>query len=283
VIIDSHAHLDMSQFDADRDRVLQRARDAGLDLVLSIATGNSENKSVEETLALAEEHDFIYASIGVHPHDASKVDDTYWTRMQKWATHPKVVLWGEIGLDYYYDLSPRAIQQEVFRRQLQMARHLGFPVSIHCREAWADLIQIVSQEFKGDHPGGVFHSFTGSKDQALQCTGMGFLVSFSGIVTFKNAESLREAARALSPDQFLVETDSPYLAPVPHRGKRNEPSFVVDIARSLAQTTGVEFGELARRTTANMLRLIGLENDFRSRLKSLPGGKSAMASDDVSC
>jgi TatD DNase family protein len=249
----------MPQFDADRGKVLQRARDAGLGMILSIATGSPDGTSIEATLELAENHDFIYAAIGVHPHDASKADDGYWKRMERWAEHPKVVLWGEIGLDYYYDLSPRSVQRHVFRKQLQMARGLGFPVAIHCRDAWADMIQLVSEECRGDHPGGVFHSFTGDRDQALLCAARGFLVSFSGIVTFKNAEPLRDAARALSLDEILVETDSPYLAPVPHRGKRNEPAFVVDVARSLALTIGVGPDELARRTTANVLRLIGRE------------------------
>jgi TatD DNase family protein len=176
--------------------------------------------------------------------------------MERWAEHPKVLLRGEIGLDYYYDLRLRETQRGVFRRQLQMARRLQLPISIHCRDAWSDLIQILKQEWEGEDRGGIFHSFTGSKEQALECAAMGFLVSFSGIVTFKNAESLRDAARSLPLDKILVETDSPYLAPVPHRGKRNEPAFVVHVARSLAQTLGVEFEELVRLTTSNLLRLI---------------------------
>jgi TatD DNase family protein len=258
VIIDSHAHLDMPQFDADRDAVIRRARDAGLQMLLTIATANPEGSSIEETLDLIEKHDFLYAGIGVHPHDARTADDAYWRRMERWVEHPKVVLWGEIGLDYYYDLSPREVQCAAFRRQIQMARSLQLPVSIHCRDAWPDLIQILRREWAGEERGGILHSFTGNREQAVECAGMGFMVSFSGIVTFKNAESLRDAARALPLDKILVETDSPYLAPVPHRGKRNEPAFVVDVARSLAQTKGVEFEELVRRTTSNILRLLRL-------------------------
>lgn len=258
MIIDSHAHLDMPQFDADREAVIQRARHAGVQMLLTIATGNPESSSIEETLELIEQHDFLYAGIGVHPHDACTANDAYWRRMERWAEHPKVVLWGEIGLDYYYDLSPRETQYAVFRRQIQMARSLQLPVSIHCRDAWPDLIQVLRREWEGEERGGILHSFTGNRDQAVECVDMGFMISFSGIVTFKNAESLRDAARAVPLDKLLVETDSPYLAPVPHRGKRNEPAFVVDVARSLAQTRGVEFEELVRRTTSNMLRLLRL-------------------------
>ncbi|HYK88761.1 MAG TPA: TatD family hydrolase [Acidobacteriota bacterium] len=256
-IIDSHAHLDMPQFDPDRDMVIERARQAGVTMILSIGTGNPSTCSIEKTLELTEEHSFIYAGIGVHPHDARTADSAYWKKMERWAEHPKVRLWGEIGLDYYYDLSPRETQREVFVRQIQMSKQLGLPVSIHCRDAWPDLIQILRQEWKDDGRGGILHSFSGNRETALECTAMGFMVSFSGMVTFKNAESVRAVARSQVRDKMLVETDSPYLAPVPHRGKRNEPAFVVDVARSLAQTIGIEFDTLAHKTTANLLRLVG--------------------------
>ena len=259
MIIDSHAHLDMTQFDADRADVLQRAREAGLHMILTIGTGNPETDSIEKTIDLIEQHDFLYAGVGVHPHDARTADDSYWSRMERWAEHPKVVIWGEIGLDYYYDLSPRDVQRNVFRRQLQMARSLQLPVSIHCRDAWADLVEILKQEWTEREGQGIFHSFTGNSEQALECVARGFLVSFSGIVTFKNAESVRAAARAVPADSMLVETDSPYLAPVPHRGRRNEPAFVVDVARSVAQTVGISYDDLASRTATNLLRLLGLE------------------------
>ncbi len=257
MIIDSHAHLDMSQFDADRDAVLQRAQDAGVTMILSIGTGDPENSSIERTLELTEKHSFVFAGIGIHPHDARKADQGYWRQMEQWARHPKVRLWGEIGLDYYYDLSPRETQRTVFRTQLQMARRLGLPVSIHCRDAWADLMKILMEMNESSHNSGVFHSFTGNAETALTCVSMGFMISFSGMVTFKNAEPLRSVARSIPLDRMLVETDSPYLAPVPHRGRRNEPAFVVDVARSLAQTLGIEFEELARRTTTNVHSLIG--------------------------
>ncbi len=258
MIIDSHAHLEMSQFDADREEVLQRAQRAGVSLILSIGTGEPENTSIERTLGLTEKYPFVYAGIGVHPHDARKADEGYWKRMEQWARHPKVRLWGEIGLDYYYDLSPRDTQCAVFRTQMQMARKLGLPVSIHCRDAWPDLMNILNKYGETYGCGGVFHSFTGDAETACACVSKGFMISFSGMVTFKNAESLRSVARSVPLDRLLVETDSPYLAPVPHRGKRNEPAFVVDVGRHLARTIGIEFEELARRTTANMQRLIGL-------------------------
>src|SRR5881628_3907515 len=178
MIADSHAHLDMPQFDADRPEVIQRAREAGVELLLTIGSANPQESSVEKALALALEHDFIYAAIGVHPHDARLVEEAYWKKMESWAEHPKVVLWGEIGLDYYYDNSPRDSQREAFRRQLRLAQAHDLPISIHSRDAWPDLIAILREE-GGDRPArGILHSFTGSAAQALECVGMGFLISF---------------------------------------------------------------------------------------------------------
>jgi len=258
MIADSHAHLDMSQFDPDRDEVIQRARNAGVELLVTIGTGNPRESSIERTLALADQNDFIYAGIGVHPHDARFADDDYWKRLETWSKHPKVVLWGEIGLDYYYDNSPRDSQRETFRRQLRLAQAHGLPVSIHCRDAWPDLIAVLREEWGEPPARGILHSFTGSAEQAQECVGMGFLISFSGIVTFKSATALRDAARVLQTDQVLVETDSPFLSPVPHRGKRNEPAFVVDVARGLSDAMQVSFEELAWQTTANLRSVLGL-------------------------
>jgi TatD DNase family protein len=248
----------MPQFNADRDEVVRRARDAGVELVVCIGTGSPAGSSIESTLALADSHDFIYAGIGIHPHDARLADSEYWRKMEEWVDHPKVVLWGEIGLDYFYDHSPREIQKEVFRRQLRMARERRLPVAIHCRDAWTDLAAILREEWSGNHPGGILHSFTGGREQALEGVALGFLISFSGIVTFQKAEVLRDAARVLSLDQILVETDCPYLAPVPHRGKRNEPAFVVDVGMSLAGTMQADYRELARVTSLNFRRLTGM-------------------------
>jgi TatD DNase family protein len=260
MLVDTHAHLDMPQFDPDRADVLHRARDAGLEMVVTIATGNPGNDSIQKSLDLAEMHDFVYAGIGVHPHDARLADESFWWKMQSWSKHPKVVLWGEIGLDYYYNHSPRDAQQGVFRRQLRIAQSLKLPVTIHCRDAWTDLMEILRLEWKSENPGGIMHSFTGTENQAQEATAMGFLISFSGIVTFKNAMALKTVARGLDLSEILVETDSPYLAPVPWRGRRNEPAFAVDVARCLAQIKGVSFEELERSTTHNFRRLIGFEN-----------------------
>lgn len=257
MIVDSHAHLDMPQFDSDRHDVIQRARDAGVDVIIAIGTGTPQGTSIDKTLAIAEEYDCIWVGIGVSPHDARLADDPYLEKLEAWAEHPKVVLWGEIGLDYYHDLSPRDIQREVLRRQLRIARRRNLPVALHCRDAWQDLISILREECLGAVTGGVLHSFTGTRDQAAEGAALGFLISFSGIVTFKNAIALREAAQAVAPSQMLVETDCPYLAPVPHRGKRNEPAYVLDTARALARIKGIDFELLARETSANVRRLLG--------------------------
>jgi TatD DNase family protein len=258
-LVDTHAHLDMSQFDPDLDGVVARAREAGVRTIVTIGTGNPAGESVEKTLRLAEGFEGVFAGLGVHPHDARLAGADYWKKLDDWLAHPRVVLWGEIGLDYYYDHSPREVQREVFVRQVRGARERRIPIAIHCRDAWPDMMSVIRQEWHGDVPGGILHSFTGTSEQALECAGLGFLVSFSGILTFKNASRLREAARALPEDALLVETDAPYLAPVPHRGKRNEPAFVSDVARCLAEVRGVGLGELAAATTRNARRLLGLE------------------------
>jgi len=256
-LVDTHAHLEMGQFDADRGEVINRALAAGVERIIAIGTGKPGENSVERTLLLAEQYDCVLAGLGVHPHDARHLDEAYWSRIEAWLGHPRVVLWGEIGLDYYYDNSPREIQREVFARQLRGARERRIPIAIHCRDAWPDMMAILEREWRGDTPGGMLHSFTGSRKEALRCADLGFLVSFSGIVTFKSASGLRDAARALPPECILIETDSPYLAPVPHRGRRNEPSFVAEIARSLAATRRMEVEDLARTTSANARRLLG--------------------------
>ncbi len=266
MIADSHAHLDMPEFGADLEEVLSRAIAAGLDLIVTIGTGRPGDDGIERTLRLAERHDFVFAAVGVHPHDARLADDDYLSWLETVAEHPKVVLWGEIGLDYHYDNSPRADQCRALRRQLQIARRKSLPVSIHCRDAWPDLLTILGEEWSGAHPGGILHSFTGTEHDAQVFADLGFLISFSGMVTFKKADGIREAARSMRPDQVLVETDCPYLAPVPHRGKRNEPAFVVDVARGLAATMGVGLPEIAAATSRNLRRLLG------------PRGKSTSAS-----
>ncbi len=265
MIADSHAHLDMKHFETDRDAVVARATAGGVGLIVTIGTGRPGDPSVRRTLELADTYQVVLAGIGVHPHDAAFADEEYLQELTALAQHPKVVLWGEIGLDYYYDSSPRDIQRRLFRRQLRLARELRLPVSIHCRDAWADLEHIVREESDAGPLRGILHSFTGTRDHAEVFAKLGFLISFSGVITFRNAAGIREAAQALQLDQVLVETDCPYLAPVPHRGRRNEPAFVADVARGLADTMGVTQEELARATLLNLRSLIGLEdNCFRS-------------------
>ncbi len=264
MIADSHAHLDMPDFETDLEEVLSRAVDAGLDLIVTIGTARPGDDCVERTFRLAEKYDFIFAAIGVHPHDARFADDRYLSWLETAAEHPKVVLWGEIGLDYHYDNSPREDQCRALRLQLQIARRKNLPISIHCRDAWLDLLVILSEEWSGAHPGGILHSFTGTRQHAQTFAGLGFLISFSGMVTFKKADEIREAARNLRLDQVLVETDCPYLAPVPHRGKRNEPAFVVDVARGLACTMGVQLPEIAEATSENLRRLLRLRGKSSS-------------------
>jgi TatD DNase family protein len=258
MIADSHAHLDMPDFGADLEEVLSRAVSAGLDVIVTIGTARPGDDSVRRTLELADRHDFVLAAVGVHPHDARFASDDCLARLEAAAEHPKVVLWGEIGLDYHYDNSPREDQCRALRRQLQIARRRNIPISIHCRDAWSDLLRILGEEWSGDHPGGILHSFTGTRHHAQAFADLGFLISFSGIITFKKAAEIREAARTLRLDQVLVETDCPYLAPVPHRGKRNEPAFVIDVARGLATTMGVEMSEVAAATSRNLQRLLRL-------------------------
>jgi TatD DNase family protein len=267
MIVDSHAHLDMPAFDQDLPDVIRRAEDAGVDLIVTIGTGTPEGDSIGKTLDIAGRHECIRAGIGVSPHDARLCDAAYLERLEQSADHPKVVLWGEIGLDYHYDLSPRDVQRDVFRRQVRIARGRNLPVAIHCRDAWTDLIWILRTEYPDAGGKIILHSFTGTREQALEGVALGYAVSFSGIVTFRNAGALREAAAAVPLDYILVETDSPYLAPLPHRGKRNEPAFAADTARALARLKGIEFAEFARATSANARRILQLVGSLPGTMK----------------
>jgi TatD DNase family protein len=258
MLLDSHAHLDMSQFDRDREEVIQRAFDAGVQWILTIATATPDRASLQASVELVESYPSLYAGMGVHPHDAKCADDELFRTLGAWVQHPKVVLWGEIGLDFYYDLSPREVQKQVFRTQLRLARLAGLPVSIHCRDAWPELIEILREEQLAGALRGILHSFTGSPEQALECVSLGFMISFSGIVTFKNAMDLREAARIIPLSSILVETDCPYLAPAPHRGERNEPAFVADIARCLAKIRGVPLEDLSQQILQNFQNITGV-------------------------
>jgi TatD DNase family protein len=251
-LVDSHVHLDDSKFDADRDAAIERARAAGVERMMAIGTGDGP-PDLEVAVRMADRYPFIYATIGVHPHDASKATPETWTRMRQLAAHPKVLAVGEIGLDYHYDFSPRDVQRAVFEQQLALAAKCGKPIVIHTREAWDDTVAMLRAHWRG---GGIMHCFTGDEAQARQALDLGFHLSFGGVLTFPKADAVRQSARIAPEDRLLLETDCPYLAPIPHRGKRNEPAFVVETARRLAEVRGVTPDAIAEATTVNFERLL---------------------------
>lgn len=255
--LDSHAHLDDAQFDPDRGAVIERARAAGLKYLLTVGGGSGPDE-LDAGIPIAEQHEWIYTSAGIHPHEAARAEERHFEALQRAAVQPKVLAIGEIGLDYFYDHSPRETQRRVLIRQLDIARAVKRPVIIHCRDAWADLGAIVAEHWQSSGLAGILHCFTGTGADARRFLDWGFLVSFAGNLTFKKAEGLRDAARAIPLDRLLIETDSPYLAPVPHRGKRNEPAFVVEVARALAALRNLspeEMGAQAAENFAKFLRL----------------------------
>ena len=250
-LVDSHCHLDDQKFDEDREQVIERARASGVERLMAIGTGNGP-PDLEVAVRQADRYPFIYATIGVHPHDASKATDESFADLRRLCRHPKVLAVGEIGLDYHYDFSPRDVQRSVFERQLALAAEAGLPIVIHTREAWEDTMSILRTNW---HGGGIMHCFTGDEQQAREALDLGFHLSFGGVLTFPKAENVRQAARITPDDRLLVETDCPYLAPVPHRGKRNEPAFVVESAKRLAEVRGGNLEEIAEITTVNFEQL----------------------------
>jgi TatD DNase family protein len=259
MFVDSHAHIDGEEFDADRDEVVARAREAGVRAILNVGTGDPHAGNFERAVAVAEKYEGVYAAAGVHPHDARLYDEAAERRLLEVVRRgPPVVALGEIGLDYHYDNSPRDVQRRVFARQLQLAREEGLPVIIHSREADEETALILRREMDGAASGGVMHCFGGGPALAEAALSLGFMISFAGNVTFKKAESLREVARAVPLERLLVETDCPFLAPVPLRGRRNEPAYVVETARFLAGLRGVEPEELGRAASENFARLFRL-------------------------
>ena len=256
--IDSHAHIESEDFDGDRTAMIQRALDMGVEIIVAVGNGDVSKDSHTAARRLAEQYDFVYTTVGVHPHEARLLDDRLYGRLAELAAHPKVIAWGEIGLDYHYDNSPRDVQREAFRRQLRMARERRLPAVIHTREAEADTLEILREEWQGAGLPGIIHCFTGTRGFAEAAVEMGFLISFSGVVTFKKAEDLRETARALPLDKILIETDAPFLAPVPYRGRRNEPAYVVETAHCIGGLRGLSAEEIGRATSANFRRLFNL-------------------------
>lgn len=249
--IDSHCHLDDGRFADDLDAVLDRADAAGIMRILSIGSGDGPPE-LDRAVELAHRYPQVVASVGIHPHDAAKATPDSFDDLRALAKDNHVVAFGEIGLDYHYDFSPREVQREVFVEQLKIAAGAGLPVIIHTREAWADTMSTLRERWNGP---GIVHCFTGSVEQAREALGLGLHLAFGGVLTFRAAEEVREAARIVPDDRLLLETDAPYLAPVPWRGKRNEPSFMVETARRLAEVRGTTPEQIAAITTANFNRL----------------------------
>lgn len=266
MFVDSHAHLEGERYGADRDQVLNRARESGIETILAIGIGNGPG-SLDCAIQLAAEHDFIYATVGIHPHEAKLANDAAFAELEQLAKRPKVIAWGEIGLDYYYDHSPREIQQQVFIRQLESARAAKLPVIIHCRpsegsdNAWQDCLSLLHNHWSSSGLAGILHCFTGTFENARRALDMGFLISFAGNITFPKAHQIRDAARDVPLNRILIETDSPFLAPIPHRGKRNEPAFVTQVAKQLGEIRNLSTEEIGMQTTKNFNKFFSLQQD----------------------
>jgi TatD DNase family protein len=277
--IDSHAHLDGPRFDPDRAEVISRARAAGVSTILAIGIGEGPG-TLDCAVKLAAQYPFIYATTGIHPHEAAKATDADFAQLEQLARAPKVIACGEIGLDYYYDHSPRDIQKDVFIRQMDIARAAKLPIIIHCRasdkssdksnieekigdnnnsdNAWEDCLSLIDQHWKPTGLGGILHCFTSTWPHAKRALDMGFLISFAGNITFPKAQQIRDSAKEVPLDRILIETDCPFLAPVPYRGKRNEPAYVIEVARQIAELKGPTPEEIGAQTTQNFRRFFSL-------------------------
>ncbi|HUL17031.1 MAG TPA: TatD family hydrolase [Terriglobales bacterium] len=255
-LIDSHAHIDFPQFAEDREAMLERARAAGVQTLLAVGTGPGPEK-LDAAILYAEAHDWIYTSVGIHPHEAKGVTPQHLAELERLAKHPKVVAWGEIGLDYFYDHSPRDVQARVFSDQMKLARAAKLPIIIHCRDAWPDCLDQIEREWKSSGLGGILHCFTGTLEEAKRGLEMGFLISFAGNSTFPKAQNIRDVMKEVPLEKILIETDSPYLAPQAHRGKRNEPAYVAEVAKTLASVRNLSPEEAASRTAENFRRFFG--------------------------
>jgi TatD DNase family protein len=252
MLVDSHCHLDFPDFKDELDAVIDRAADAGVGTLLTICTHLTR---FDRVLAVAERFDNVFCTVGVHPHEAAREPRVAAEHLVRIAEHPKVVGFGETGLDYYYEHSPRDEQQQSFRIHIEAARNAGLPLVVHTRNADADTARILGEELEKGPLSGVLHCFSSTRKLADNAIGMGLYISFSGVVTFKKTEELRATAAALPLDRILVETDAPYLAPVPKRGKRNEPSYVAYTANEVARVRAMDAGALAEATTDNFFRL----------------------------
>ena len=257
MIIDTHAHIDQDAFDEDREAVVQRAREAGIQYMLNVGCDiESSYRSVE----LSELYDFVYATAGVHPHDVKTIDDNTYLHLRELLSHPRVVALGETGLDYFKNYSPQDLQREHFRKQIELALECKKPIIIHCRDAKEDMIQILREYYpeNRDNRAGIFHCFSGDQELADAALSMGFYISFSGSVTFKKLEELRAVAKNIPADRLFAETDCPYLAPVPKRGKRNEPAYVAHTIQLLAEVRGLKLQDVERTMELNFYELFGI-------------------------
>jgi TatD DNase family protein len=249
-LVDSHAHIQGQEYAGEVDRIIARAREAGIDKIITVG-GAGEMSSNKDAVALADLYANVYATVGMHPHDAKDVGTDELRELHHLTFHPKVIAVGETGLDYYYNHSPHDVQRRVFTHFIHMARDTGLPLVVHERDAAQEAAELLRSEGGGDLRG-VIHCFTGDYDAASVYLDLGFYLSFSGIITFKNAGPLREVVRKAALERMLVETDSPYLTPVPHRGKRNEPAYVRFVAETIAEIKGLPLKEVAQRTTRNV-------------------------------
>jgi len=262
---DSHCHPENKRFDPDRPEIFARAKAAGVTTLLAIGNGDGPGTGTFDcAIKLSERYEGVYATVGIHPHEAALASLDDFDELTSLAQHEKVIAWGEIGLDYYYDHSPRDVQQMVFIRQMQLANTAKLPIIIHCRpsdhstDAWDDTLNLIREHWADTGLGGVMHCFSGTLDEARASLDLGFIISFAGNVTYPKALNIREAAAYVPMDRMFIETDSPYLAPVPHRGKRNEPAFVTEVARQIGGLRGIDPDDVARRTSANFHGFFGI-------------------------
>jgi TatD DNase family protein len=259
-LIDSHAHIDFPQFAEDREAMLERAQAAGVATILAIGTGPGPEK-LDAALPYAERYEWIYTSVGIHPTSAIEATPQHFQQLEGLAKHPKVIAWGEIGLDYYHQESPREVQDAVFRQQMELSRAAKLPIIVHCREAWADCLKTLREVWAPAGLGGILHCFSGTLEQAQQGLEMGFMVSFAGNCTYPKAQGIRDVARDIPLERILIETDSPYLAPQAYRGKRNEPAYVGEVAKALANVRNLTPQETAAATSANFRNFFKIARD----------------------
>ncbi|MGZ3514233.1 MAG: TatD family hydrolase [Thermodesulfobacteriota bacterium] len=268
MLIDSHAHLEMPDFKKDLETTIQKAKDLGVEYIFTVGT---EEKDWKRALEIAHSHSSIYAILGVHPHNAKEINDQTYPLLRELCRDKKVRALGEMGLDFFRNLSPRETQLKRFREQIGLAKKLGLPIVVHDREAHQETLEILKSE-NAEECRGIIHCFSGDYEMAKICIGMGFYISIPGTITFKNAEGLREIVKKIPLESLLVETDAPFLTPEPFRGKRNEPGYVRYTAQKLAEIKKISFEKVAEVTSGNALRVYGI-NEHCSSPTSLPGGK----------